>query len=72
MLHTSPSRYLKSLEHFDDECTNMIQFLRWYNLLDCHLLCEAIAKYSRGFVEEWDTNVHDFKSVSKFFFSNFY
>ena len=42
----------------------MLEFLRWYNLLDCHLLTESIKKYSDGFLDNWGTNIHEFKSVS--------
>ena len=64
ILHTSPERFLKSKEYFDENCTTMLDYLRWYNLLDCRLLCHAIEKYAKGFLDEWDTNVHEFKSVS--------
>ena len=64
ILHTSPERYLKSKEYFEENCSTMLDFLRWYNLLDCRLLCKAIEKYAKGFLDEWQTNVHEFMSVS--------
>ena len=42
----------------------MLEFLRWYNLLDCQVLTKAIEKYARGFLEVWTINIHHFKSVS--------
>ena len=64
ILHTSPVRYLKSKDYFENHCSTMMEFLRWYNLLDCELLVQAITKYADGFLTEWQTNVHEFKSVS--------
>ena len=62
-LHTSPKRYFLSKEKFDLDCRNMLDFIRWYNLLDCHLLAKAIESYAQGFRDAWRVNVHDFKSV---------
>ena len=64
ILHTSPAQYRAALKYFEEKCTNMLEFLRWYNLLDCHLLTESIKKYSAGFLDNWGTNIHEFKSVS--------
>ena len=64
ILHTSPVRFLRSREYFDENCSTMLEFLRWYNLLDCRVLEKAITKYADGFLTQWQTNVHEFKSVS--------
>ena len=66
LLHTCPSRFLLSKKYFDESCTTMLEFLRWYNLLDCHLLSRAIKIFGEGFLK-WQTNVHSFKSVSFLF-----
>ena len=66
VLHTSPNAYIQSRNYFESECQNMLDFIRWYNLLDCHLLVKSIEVYAASFLEEWDTNVHEFKSVSFF------
>ena len=64
LLHTCPSRFLLSSEYFENNCSTMLDFIRWYNLLDCHLLCQAIEKYAAGFLDDWNTNIHSFRSVS--------
>ena len=63
-LHTSPNAFVQSKEYFQANCLNMLDFLEWYNLLDCQLLVKSIEIYASCFLEEWNTNVHDFKSVS--------
>ena len=63
-LHTCPTRFRISKEYFEANCSTMLEFLRWYNLLDCHVLCQAIEKYADGFLTDWRTNIHGFKSVS--------
>ena len=63
LLHTCPSRFQLSRKYFEESCSTMLEFLRWYNLLDCHLLCKAIEIFAEGFLK-WNTNVHSFKSVS--------
>ena len=66
ILHTSPVRFLRSRDYFEKNCTTMLEFLRWYNLLDCRVLEKAITKYADGFLTQWQTNVHEFMSVSFF------
>ena len=65
-LHTSPEKFLASKEKFEADCENMLEFLRWYNLVDCRLLTESIKKYAKGFLEEWGINIHLYKSVRKY------
>ena len=65
-LHTSPKKYFLSKKKFEDDCENMLEFLRWYNIVDCRLLTECIKKYAKGFRDEWNINIHLFKSVSIF------
>ena len=55
---------VESIEYFESNCSTMLEFLRWYNLLDCHLLLKAIEKYANGYLQDWETNIHNFKSVS--------
>ena len=64
-LHTSPKKFLLSKDYFERNCTTMLEYLRWYNLLDCHLLAESIRRYADGFLEVWKINIHRFKSVSE-------
>ena len=66
LLHTSPECYLESKMYFNENCYNMLDFLKWYNILDCKLLSEAIQRYAQGFLSDWKTNIHMFKSVSFF------
>ena len=58
-LHTSPSRYAASLDYFRTRCVNMINYLEYYNMLDCKLLILSIEKYAEGFLAEWGINVHE-------------
>ena len=64
ILHTSPARYVASHEYYERNCTNMLEFLAWYNILDCKLLADAIERYADGFLTDWKTNIHQFMSVS--------
>ena len=63
VLHTSVGKFLRSKREFD-KCSTMLEFLRWYNALDCQLLCFAIKNFAAGFLDDWQTNIHRFKSVS--------
>ena len=64
VLHTSVEKFLRSKREFD-KCSTMLEFFRWYNALDCQLLCFAIKNFAAGFLEDWQTNIHRFKSVSQ-------
>jgi hypothetical protein len=63
LLHTSPDKYEASEYFFNTNCNNMLDFLRVYNLNDCHLLCESIDAYGTGFLNEYNVNVHSFMSL---------
>ena len=63
VLHTSLRKFLRSKAEFE-KCLTMLDFLRWYNLLDCELLYRAIKNFAAGFLKDWNTNIHRFKSVS--------
>ena len=68
-LHTSLKKFLRSKAEFE-KCLTMLEFLRWYNLLDCDLLYRAIKNFAAGFLKDWNTNIHRFKSVSLNFILN--
>ena len=67
LLHTDLKKFLRSKKQFET-CVTMLDFIRWYNLLDCDLLCRAIKNFAAGFLQDWNTNIHQFKSVSLLFF----
>ena len=63
LLHTSPNKYAASKDYFDSNCINMLDYLEFYNSLDCELLIQSIEKYTEGFISLWNVNVHDFISL---------
>ena len=65
-LHTSPEKYEESLKEFELNCSTMLDFLERYNIRDCELLRESIARYSAGFLEDWNVNIHDSMSLPGF------
>ena len=45
------------------ECALVVNlFLNW-NLDDCRVLRAAIEKYAKGFLDQWNVNVHRFMSL---------
>ena len=62
-LHSSPKCYAASKRYFDANCVSMLDFLEWYNMLDCRLLSASIENYTQGFLDEWGVNVHEFISL---------
>ena len=62
-LHTSPSKYESSKIQFQTQCTNMLDYLKEYNLNDCRLLCSSIIKYAEGFLQQWNVNIHQSMSL---------
>jgi hypothetical protein len=63
LLHTSPKAYEQSKLEFDSSCSNMIDYLKLYNLNDCWLLQESIEAYGNGFLNDFGVNVHNFMSL---------
>jgi hypothetical protein len=62
-LHISPKRYEISKAEFNKNCSNMVDYLRTYNLNDCFLLQKSIESYAKGFLSEFGVNVHKFMSL---------
>ena len=62
-LETSPTRFAASKWYFEENCVTMLDFLEWYNLIDCKLLSASIEKYAEGFLQSWNVNVHEFISL---------
>ena len=65
-LHTSPEKYEASAQTFTENCSNMMDYLESYNLLDCELLMKSIQNYAAGFQEDWNINIHDSMSLPGF------
>ena len=63
ILHTSPKKYFESRIIFDENCFTMADYLREYNLNDCRLLADCIKRYSEGFYNSWNINIHHYMSL---------
>ena len=58
-----PKKYFESKKIFSEECLNMEDYLRIYNLNDVILLDKCIKAYAKGFFDSWGVNIHENMSL---------
>jgi len=58
-----PEKYLYSKKYFAESCTNMMDYLAEYNILDCRILLKSILAHAKGFLDDYQVNVHQSLSL---------
>ena len=58
IIFVSPHSYEVSKDHFNKSCSNMIDYLEFYNNIDADLLIRSIDVYTAGFMKDWKINIH--------------
>jgi len=58
-----PEKYLSSKQYFSQSCRHMLDYLSEYNLLDCRILLTSILSHARGFLEDYQVDVHQSLSL---------
>lgn len=56
--HLCPAKYLDSADYFIENCENMIDYLREYNLVDCRILSDAVKNHCEGFSKDFGVDLH--------------
>ena len=59
-LLVSPLAYEQSRLLFDQKCSSMVEYLKFYNLLDTQILLQSIQTYAEGFMD-WNLDIYQLR-----------